>query len=560
MKTRIYFLDNLRSFLILLVVILHSGLVYEVVLESNWIVVDSDKNSSIGLIRMYIDLIVMFAMFFISGYFIPRSLEGKTNWTFIKSKIKRIFLPWLIAVLTIIPIYKAIFLFSRGMPQQEWFSYFHLFQREGSDLSFFANNPIQGWLWFLPVLFLFQIIYLVLARTNILKIRISLNLAIGLTFILSVAYGVLISAEGLMGWTHNAILHFQNERLLIYFLVFLLGSLSYKLGVFNSKKANKQLFIISNVVLTISLLAYTAVALNLFFNMITPGRNYYFISESIDGIAYHITFVISMLSFLYVLIHLFRFKFNGINPIMKQLNSASYNVYIIHMIVIGVLALILINLSIAALFKFIILSIFTFIISHLIVYGYQQSKQKIFTMKTALIFLFIASLLSAAYFGNAKEQDKTQPSISLHMATMQGNLEVVKQHIESGSDLNIVEPYGGGTPLIVATTFGKTEIALALIKAGADLNKVNNDGSSPVHIAAFFCRLEILKSLLANNADKSLVNNSGSTALQSVEVPYSMVKGIYEYLAGALGSLGLTLDYEYLEETRPIIAEMLKFE
>lgn len=376
------------------------------------------------------------------------------------------------------------------------------------------------------MVFLFQIIYLVLARTNILKIRISLNLAIGLTFILSVAYGVLISAEGLMGWTHNAILHFQNERLLIYFLVFLLGSLSYKLGVFDSKKANKQLFIISNVVLTISLLAYTAVALNLFFNMITPGRNYYFISEFIDGIAYHITFVISMLSFLYVLIHVFRFKFNGINPIMKQLNSASYNVYIIHMIVIGVLALILINLPIAAFFKFIILSIFTFIISHLIVYGYQQSKQKIFTMKTSLIFLFIASLLSAAYFGNAKEQDKTQPSISLHMATMQGNLE----------------------------------IALALIKAGADLNKVNNDGSSPVHIAAFFCRLEILKSLLANNADKSLVNNSGSTALQSVEVPYSMVKGIYEYLAGALASLGLTLDYEYLEETRPIIAEMLKSE
>lgn len=124
MKTHIYFLDNLRSFLILLVIILHAGLVYEVVLESNWIVIDSDKNNSIGLIRMYIDLIVMFAMFFISGYFIPRSLESKTNWTFIKSKIKRIFLPWLIAVLIIIPIYKAIFLFSRGMPQQEWFSYF----------------------------------------------------------------------------------------------------------------------------------------------------------------------------------------------------------------------------------------------------------------------------------------------------------------------------------------------------------------------------------------------------------------------------------------------------
>lgn len=501
----------------------------------------------------------MFAMFFISGYFIPRSLEGKTNWTFIKSKIKRIFLPWLIAVLTIIPIYKAIFLFSRGMPQQEWFSYFHLFQREGSDLSFFANNPIQGWLWFLPVLFLFQILYLLLARTNILKIRISLNLAVGLTLILSVAYGVLISAEGLMGWTHNAILHFQNERLLIYFLVFLLGSLSYKLGVFDSKKANKQLFIISNIVLTISLLAYTAVALNLFFNMITPGRNYYFISESIDGLAYHITFVISMLSFLYVLIHVFRFKFKGINSIMKQLNSASYNVYIIHMIVIGVLALILINLPIAAFFKFLILSIFTFIISHLVVYGYQQLKHKIFTMKTSLIFLFILSLLSAAYFGNIKDSENAvKPTISLHMATMQGNLEIVKQHIQFGSDLNIVEPYGGSSPLIVASTFGKTQIALALIEAGADVNFINKDGSTALHTAAFFCHTEIVKALLDKNVDKTLLNNSGSTAYESVIAPFEMVKGIYEYLAAALGPWGLKLDYDQLKETRPIIAELLK--
>ena len=73
MKTRIYFLDNLRTFLIFLVVVLHSGIVYESILENIWIVSDPDKNNSIGLIRMYLDLFVMFTMFFISGYFIPIS-------------------------------------------------------------------------------------------------------------------------------------------------------------------------------------------------------------------------------------------------------------------------------------------------------------------------------------------------------------------------------------------------------------------------------------------------------------------------------------------------------
>ncbi|MFV0269107.1 MAG: hypothetical protein ACK5HT_18430 [Draconibacterium sp.] len=51
MKSRIYFLDNLRTFLILLVVVLHSGLVYESVLENSWIVTDPVKNNNIGLIR-----------------------------------------------------------------------------------------------------------------------------------------------------------------------------------------------------------------------------------------------------------------------------------------------------------------------------------------------------------------------------------------------------------------------------------------------------------------------------------------------------------------------------
>ena len=49
MKTRIYFLDNLRTFLIFLVVLIHSGIVYEAILENTWIVVDPVKNNAIGL-------------------------------------------------------------------------------------------------------------------------------------------------------------------------------------------------------------------------------------------------------------------------------------------------------------------------------------------------------------------------------------------------------------------------------------------------------------------------------------------------------------------------------
>lgn len=335
MKNRIYFLDNLRTFLIFLVVLYHSALVYQGGMESSWIVSDPVKSKSIGLLGMYLDVFVMFIMFFVSGYFMPTSLYKKTDWELIKSKAKRIMLPWLIAVITLIPLYKIIFLYSRGLPQEEWYSYFHLFQRTGTDLGFFANNPLQHWLWFLPVLFLFQIIYLGLSKTKLLSINISIKTAVIAIFVISLIYSSVISIYGLKGWFHSSILHFQRERFLVYFLIFLLGSLCYKLRIFDSDTRNKKWYILSNVVLTIALTLYTVIALNLFFNIVYPDRNYYFVSNTIDKIAYYAFMLLTMLSFLHIIVDAFRFKLNKSYNFLERLNKSSYYVYIIHMVVIG---------------------------------------------------------------------------------------------------------------------------------------------------------------------------------------------------------------------------------
>jgi len=570
MKTRIYFLDNLRTFLIFLVILLHSGLVYEHVLQNTWIVVDPVKSNNIGLIRMYLDLFVMFTIFFISGYFVRYSANSKTAWDFVKSKFKRIMVPWAIAILTLIPAYKAIFLYSRGLPQEEWFSYFHFFERAGSDLSFYANNPAQNWLWFLPVLFLFQLIYLALNKMHWSSLNISLKTAVLLTFGLGVLSSVLISFNGLTGWTDTIILHFQNERLFVYFMAFLLGSLCNKLKVFESSKKNINLYIIANVVLTISLGIFTAVALNLFFNIITPDRNYFFVSASIDRIMYYTTAIASMLSFLYVLIHAFRFNFNTINPLMRQLNKSSYSVYIIHVIVLGVIATAMLPLSIPSFIKYLILATTTFAVSNLIVYSYQKVKQKTVNYKTVVTAFIMVLLLGTAFKGKEKNTEKeqqllateqtTQPQqiMNIHAAVISGDLKAVKRLIKSGTDVDEPEPAGGSSPLISAIVFGKTDIALTLIDAGADVNFRNYEGSTPLHTAAFFCRTNVVKVLLQNGADKSITNNAGSTAIQSVAGPFETVKGIYDYFSKVYAPLGLKLDYDRIKATRPIITEMLK--
>ncbi len=235
---RIYFLDNLRTFLIFLVVLSHAGLVYESsgIGAFFWIVDDPSTNNLSGILNLIIDIFCMPTIFFISGFFAPLSMKNKKGWTFLKSKFKRLIIPWVIAVLTLIPLYKIIFLYSRNLPQESWTTYFHW------------SNGIwsQNWLWFLPVLFLFDILYLFFSRVNINISNITLKRAVFVIFHIGFIYSFCMSIFKGQGWTKTILIDFQNERLLIYFMIFLLGSLCYKLKIFESKWKSKKLYHIIN--------------------------------------------------------------------------------------------------------------------------------------------------------------------------------------------------------------------------------------------------------------------------------------------------------------------------
>ena len=166
----------------------------------------------------------------------------------------------------------------------------------------------------------------------------------------------------------------------------------------------------------------------------------------------------------------------------------------------------------------------------------------------------LLALVALTFIGSLK---LSAQNISLHLAALQGNLDEVKKHIETGSNLNERDQFGS-TPLIVAITFGKTEVAKALINGGADLKAGDNYASTPLHLAAFFGRKEIVKSLLDNGADKYIRNINGSTPFDIAASPFELDKEKYDQLNAALGQLGFKLDYEEVKKIRPVIAEMLK--
>jgi hypothetical protein len=177
----------------------------------------------------------------------------------------------------------------------------------------------------------------------------------------------------------------------------------------------------------------------------------------------------------------------------------------------------------------------------------------------AVFLLIIGFTLQSCNSTDKKEGAQTEvkaPRQTLFEATFLGKLDLVKQHIAAGTDLNQKDDYGS-TALNIATTFGKTDIALALIAGGADIESKSGDGSTALHSAAFFARTEIVKSLLAKGADVNARNNYNATALESVLVPFDQMKPVYDQMARDLGPLGLKLDYARISEAREVIASMI---
>ena len=67
-------------------------------------------------------------------------------------------------------------------------------------------------------------------------------------------------------------------------------------------------------------------------------------------------------------------------------------------------------------------------------------------------------------------REKMKPDISIYEAAQAGNIEAVKQHIAASTDVNAKVNGWRWTPLHLAATKGRKEVAELLIAEGADVN------------------------------------------------------------------------------------------
>jgi ankyrin repeat protein len=106
------------------------------------------------------------------------------------------------------------------------------------------------------------------------------------------------------------------------------------------------------------------------------------------------------------------------------------------------------------------------------------------------------------------------PDISIHKATTSGNIEAVKQHLGTGTDVNAKDGYGSA-PLHAAVRYGRKEVAELLIANGVDVNAKDKDGGTPLHHAAWdgVALKEVVELLIAKGANVNAKIEGGSTPL-----------------------------------------------
>jgi ankyrin repeat protein len=121
-------------------------------------------------------------------------------------------------------------------------------------------------------------------------------------------------------------------------------------------------------------------------------------------------------------------------------------------------------------------------------------------------------VLAAAVFLSLAAKAPDKKSVVLLKAAQAGSTADVEAALKAGADVDAVDE-SGNTALSIAAAGGHEAVAQALLAAKADPDRANGAGLSPLMRAAAQGRDAIVKALLAARADVAATDGRGRTAL-----------------------------------------------
>ncbi len=320
-RERLYFFDNLRGAIILLVIIFHVAIGFMTKPPQWWYVIDTQKNGFFDLFVMVTDVFIMPLLFLTAGYFALPSLLRKGGAAFWQAKGLRIVLPWIAGVLLFAAPITYMIYCSRMPVPPPYLPYW-------SGKFFVLPDYNQAHYWFLGMLtwfyaFLTAAFYIKPKSFYPCKSPTKPGLLGFAAFIVLTGLGFfagnLFTAADT--WVHDLyVLSFQPTRILIYIAYFVLGIYGWRKRWFTSEGFMPEL---RWWLPAAGLMLLCFVAYRLMFTLMTPVPTLLKLGHGIVHAAFCLTAT-------FALIALFRRYFNSGVGLWQNLGRNSYTIYYIH--------------------------------------------------------------------------------------------------------------------------------------------------------------------------------------------------------------------------------------
>lgn len=347
---RLYFLDNLRAFVIMLVIVLHASMTYMLYAPPWWYVLDTQNSLFFTLLVLLLDVPIMLIMFFIAGYFALPSLQKKGSGVFLRDKFIRIGAPWVFGALFLAPPTAYMTYFSRHVPM----GYLEFWRTD-----FWSKLYQQSVYWFLGVL-LAMFCALSLAHHLSRGVRESKPVVARPSWTLFASFGGLMTLGFLTmnlffpldQWSHNYLFVYQPVRLPLYIGYFVLGIYASQRGWFTANGYQPRL-------MPWSVGCLLAGILYLGFRLAMAAT----LTTVFGKIGVAILFNALCLTALMAGAAVFQRHVNGAGWFWKHQAAASFGIYYVHPLILYPLAYVFVGISLPLFFKAFLLMLLAWLLS-----------------------------------------------------------------------------------------------------------------------------------------------------------------------------------------------------
>jgi uncharacterized protein len=149
--------------------------------------------------------------------------------------------------------------------------------------------------------------------------------------------------------------------------------------------------------------------------------------------------------------------------------------------------------------------------------SYQGVFKRItLTVHSSLEAVGLTAAVSTKLAEHGISANVMEVTLDIFTAIKQNDLAIVREQIESRSNLNIKD-HNGMTPLMVAVDFESFPMVQAILKAKASVDEVDKYGQTALMLAAGRGNIQIVRLLLASHANTKLVSKSRAMAIDFAE-------------------------------------------